>query len=94
MDNNEISIAVLPFKNFSGDPDNEPFCDGMTHAVISRLTKLEGISKVLSSTTMMQYKETNKSMPEIAAELNAKYILESNFQKSGNQINLLASLCS
>ncbi len=54
-DSDEISIAVLPFKNFSGDSELEPFCDGMTDAVITRLTKLSGINKVISRTTMMRF---------------------------------------
>ncbi len=84
------SIAVLPFKNMSGDPDMEAFCDGMTDAVISRLTKIEGIGKVISRTSVMTYKKSLKSMPEIADELGVTHILEAGFQKSGNivMINL------
>ena len=84
----ELSIAVLPFKNFSGDPKHEPFCDAMTDAVISRLTKIEGINKVISMTSVMSYKQTKKTMPEIAAELRVTHILEANFQKSGNHVKI------
>ncbi len=91
-DSDEISIAVLPFKNFSGDPELDPFCDGMTDAVISRLTKLKGISKVISMTSVMSYKKTLKTMPEIAAELDVTHILESSFQKSGDQVKVTLQL--
>jgi class 3 adenylate cyclase/TolB-like protein len=87
-ENEDLSIAVLPFKNWSGDPELEPFCDGMTDAVISRLTKLEGISKVISMTSVMSFKQTQKTMPLIAAELGVTHILEANFQKSGDQVKI------
>jgi class 3 adenylate cyclase/TolB-like protein len=87
-ENKELSIAVLPFKNYSGDPDHEPFCNAMTDAVISRLTKLKGIDKVISMTSVLSYKQTQKTMPEIATELGVTHILEASFQKSGNQIKI------
>ncbi|MEP0131899.1 MAG: hypothetical protein ABJJ25_00855 [Eudoraea sp.] len=86
------SIAVLPFKNFSGDPDMEAFCDGMTDEVISRLTKIKSIDKVSSRTSVFQYKETDKSMPQIASELGVSHILEGNFQKSGDKIKIKLQL--
>ena len=82
------SIAVLPFINMSGSIDDEAFCDGMTSAIISRLSKIKGINKVISHTSMMNYKNNKKDMPEIADELNVHYILESGFQKSGNNIKI------
>ncbi len=82
------SIAVLPFKNISGNPENEAFCDGMTTAVISRLSKIKDIKKVISYTSMMNYRHTKRSIPEISAELKVHYILESGFQKSGNEIKI------
>ena len=84
----EISIAVLPFKNMSGNSENEAFCEGMTTAIISRLSRIKGISKVISQTSMMSYKHSVKTMPEIANELKVHYILESGFQKSGNNIKI------
>jgi TolB-like protein/AraC-like DNA-binding protein/uncharacterized protein YozE (UPF0346 family) len=82
------SIAVLPFQNMRGGMDDEAFCDGMTSAIISRLSKIKGIDKVISHTSMMNYKGNKKDMPEIADELNVHYILESGFQKSGNNIKI------
>lgn len=91
-ENKALSIAVLPFKNWSGAPEHEPFCDGMTDAVILRLTKLEGISKVIPWTSVKSYKQTQKTMPEIAAELDVTHILEANFQKSGNEVKITLKL--
>lgn len=89
---NDKSIAVLPFKNFSGDPAMDPFCDGMTDEVISRLTKIKSFDKVSSRTSVYKYSDTEKSMPEIASELGVTHILEGNFQKSGNKIKVRLQL--
>jgi TolB-like protein len=86
------SIAVLPFENMSGDIENDHFCDGMTEAVISRLSKLNGIGKVPSRTSMMRYKNSEMTIPEIAAELEVTHVLESGFQKSGNEIKISLNL--
>ena len=82
------SIAVLPFKNMSGNIEDEAFCDGMTASIISRLSKIKGIYKVISQTSTLNYKDSQKTMPEIADKLNVHYILESGFQKSGNDIKI------
>ncbi|MBT8180339.1 MAG: helix-turn-helix domain-containing protein [Eudoraea sp.] len=86
------SIAVLPFKNYSGDADMDPFCDGMTDEVISRLTKIKAFDKVSSRTSVFKYRDTEKSMPEIASELGVTHILEGNFQKSGDKIKVRLQL--
>jgi TolB-like protein/Tfp pilus assembly protein PilF len=86
------SIGVLPFENLSGDPEHEHFCVGMTDAVISRLSKINGIGKVPSRTSMTRYKNNEKTIPEIASELGVTYILESGFQKSGNEIKISLNL--
>ena len=80
----EKSIAVLPFTNWSGDPDLEPFCDGMTDAVISRLSKISSLGRVISRTSVFKYKGSDKSAPEIANELGVTHILECSFQKEGD----------
>ena len=59
------SIAVLPLENLSGDPDKEYFSDGMTEALIANIAKIR-LLKVISRTSVMQYKEVRKSLPEIA----------------------------
>ncbi|GAA4326296.1 hypothetical protein GCM10023115_39200 [Pontixanthobacter gangjinensis] len=88
LDENDNSIAVLPFKNMTGSRENEAFCDGMTAAIISRLSKIRSINKVISLTSMMNYKGKEKTITEIADELEVRYILESGFQKSGNSIKM------
>ncbi|MDL5510497.1 helix-turn-helix domain-containing protein [Arenibacter sp. M-2] len=84
----EKSIAVLPFKNWTGDPNLEYISDGMTDAVISRLTKINSIDKVIPFTSTIKYKETNRSTQEIATELGVTNLLQGNLQISGEQIKI------
>jgi len=86
------SIAVLPFKNYSGDSSYEYFCDGMTDEVISRLSKIKSFDKVTSRTSVFKYKETDKSLIEIASELDVTHILEGSFNKSGDEIKIVLQL--
>ncbi|MCP3928064.1 MAG: adenylate/guanylate cyclase domain-containing protein [Bacteroidetes bacterium] len=91
--NDEIkSIAVLPFENMSGDPENEPFCDGMTDEVIKRLSRISSLEKVISRTTVMKFKGTDNSASQIAEELGVTNILESSFQKLGEKVKINLSL--
>ncbi|MFC2088375.1 protein kinase [Calditrichota bacterium] len=87
----ENSIAVLPFKNMSSDPEQEYFCDGMTEQIISNLAKLPRL-KVIARTSVMGYKETKKKIPEIGHELNVSHILEGSIRKNGNHIRVTAQL--
>jgi len=82
------SIAVLPFKNWTGNPDLEYVSDGMTDAVISRLTKISSIDKVIPFTSALSYKETDKTIEEIATELGVSTLLQGNLQISGDQIKI------
>jgi TolB-like protein/AraC-like DNA-binding protein/Tfp pilus assembly protein PilF len=82
------SIAVLPFKNWTGDPDLEYVSDGMTDAVISRLTKINSIGKVTPFTSTLQYKGTKKTINEIATELGIENLLQGNLQISGDKIKI------
>ena len=84
----EKSIAVLPLVNLSGDPDLEPFCEAMTDEIISRLSKISSLGRVIPRTSVFKYKGSNKSVPEIANELGVGHILESHFQKEGDQIKI------
>ena len=86
------SIAIIPFKNWSGDPELEYVSDGMTDAVISRLTKIQSIDRVIPFTSMIKYKETDKSIPEIAKELGVTNILQGNFQLSGDHLKINVQL--
>ena len=69
------SLAVLPLENLSGDPEQEYFVDGMTDALIADLAKI-GALRVISRTSAMRYKETEKPLPEIARELNVDAVVE------------------
>ncbi len=87
------SIAVLPFRDFSSKKDQEYFCNGMTDAIIGRLAKIPEL-KVIATTSIMRYKETDKDIKEIGRELNVENILEGTLQKEGDQIRLSAQLIS
>lgn len=85
------SIAVLPLKNLSGDPEQEYFADGMTEAMINELAKI-GSLRVISRTSTMQYKDTRKTAPEIARELNVDGVVEGSVMRSGDRIRITAQL--
>jgi len=85
------TIAVLPFNNMSGNPEDEYFSDGMTEDILTHLGKI-GALRVISRTTMMQYKGTRKSIREIAAEVNAAVILEGSVRRSADQVRITAQL--
>ena len=85
------SIAVLPLDNLSGDPEQEYFADGMTEALIANLAKI-GTLKVISRTSVMRYKDTRKSLPEIARELDVDAILEGSVMKVGDRVRITAQL--
>jgi TolB-like protein/Flp pilus assembly protein TadD len=85
------SLAVLPMENLSHDPEQEYFADGMTDAVITNLAKI-GALRVISRTTMMRYKRSPKSVPEIAKELNVDAVMEGSIERSGNSVRITAQL--
>jgi TolB-like protein/Tfp pilus assembly protein PilF len=87
----ENSIAVLPFNNISNDPEQEYFCDGMTEQIISNLARLPKL-KVISRTSVMKYKTTDKTIPEIGKELNVAHVLEGSVRKFGDRIRVTAQL--
>jgi TolB-like protein/DNA-binding winged helix-turn-helix (wHTH) protein/Flp pilus assembly protein TadD len=85
------SIAVLPLANLSGDPSEEFFSDGMTDQLITDLAKV-GSLRVISRTSVMQYKGTKKDLPEIARELNVDAIVEGSVVRSGQRVRVTAQL--
>jgi len=85
------SIAVLPLQNLSGDPSQEYFADGMTEELITELSRISGL-KVISRTSIMRYKGSSKSLPEIARELGVDGIVEGSVLRSGNQARITAQL--
>ncbi len=85
------SLAVLPLQNLSGDPAQEYFADGMTEELTTDLSKI-GAVRVISRTSAMRYKSSNKSLPEIAHELNVDGVIEGSVQRSGDKVRITAQL--
>jgi TolB-like protein/DNA-binding winged helix-turn-helix (wHTH) protein/tetratricopeptide (TPR) repeat protein len=85
------SLAVLPLRNLSGNPNEEYFADGMTEEVIGRLSMIRGL-RVISRTSVMQFKDTRLSAPEIARKLGADALVEGSVMREGNRIRVHAQL--
>ncbi|HVN03242.1 MAG TPA: winged helix-turn-helix domain-containing protein [Bryobacteraceae bacterium] len=85
------SLAVLPFENLSRDPAQEYFADGMTEQLITDLGKISAL-RVISRTSVMQYKGTKKPLPQIARELNVDAIVEGTVERSENRMRITANL--
>jgi eukaryotic-like serine/threonine-protein kinase len=85
------SIAVLPFTNLSNDPDQDYFSDGMMEEILDRLFKI-GDLKVISRTSSMRYKNTDKTIKEIAGELGVASILEGSVRRMGNNVRITVQL--
>jgi serine/threonine-protein kinase len=87
------TLAVLPLANLSGDVQQEFFADGLTEVLITDLSQLAGV-KVISRTSVMQYKMIKRPMHEIARELNADALLEGTVQREGERLLITANLVS
>jgi len=85
------SLAVLPLQNLSGDPEQDYFADGMTEALISELSKIHSL-RVISRTSIMQYKKTEKSLSKIARELRVDAIVEGSALLVGDRVRISAQL--
>jgi len=85
------SIAVLPFDNRSALEEDEFFVDGIHDDLLSTIAKI-GSLKVISRTSVMEYRDTNKKIPVIAKELGVANILEGGIQRSGNQVRINVQL--
>ncbi len=85
------SLAVLPLKNLSGDPTQEYLADGMTEALIGRLSGIHDL-RVISRTSVMRFKDTQLSVPEIAKTLGVEAIVEGSVMRDGNHIRVHAQL--
>ncbi len=85
------SIAVLPLDNISQDPEQDYFVDGMTEALIANLARI-GALKVISRTSVMRYKDTEKSLPEIARELDVDAIVEGSVIRADGRVRITAQL--
>jgi len=84
-------IAILPFSNISPDPKDEYFADGLTEELITVLSQLRDL-RVISRTSVMQYKSTTKTASLIGVELGVVSILEGSVRKAGNRIRVTAQL--
>jgi len=85
------SLAVLPLENLSRDPDQEYFADGMTEALTTELAQISSL-KVISHTSVVQYKGTKKSLPQIAQELSVDAVVEGAVQRSGDRVEITVQL--
>jgi eukaryotic-like serine/threonine-protein kinase len=85
------SIAVLPLQNLSRDPDQEFFSDGTTESLISNLAQIHDLD-VIARTSVMRYKGTTKTVPEISRELSVDAILEGSVQRVGGAVRITVQL--
>jgi serine/threonine-protein kinase len=85
------SVAVLPFLNLSADPENEFFADGITEDVIAQLSKIRSL-KVISRTSVMQFKKREQSLRDIAAALEVATLLEGSVRRAGDRVRIVAQL--
>ena len=85
------SLAVLPLKNLSGDPTQDYLVDGMTEALISRLSRIQDL-RVISRTSVMTFKDTKLPLPEIAKTLRVDAIVEGSVIRQGSRIRVHAQL--
>ena len=85
------SIAVLPFINMSGDPEQEYFSDGITEDIITDLSKVSGLS-VVARNTVFTYKGKPVKVPEVARELGVEFVVEGSVRKAGSRVRVTGQL--
>jgi len=85
------SLAVLPLNSLSNDQEQDYFTEGMTEALITELGNISAL-RVISHQSVMQYKGTNKSVPQIARELNVEAIVEGSIIRAGDQVRITVQL--
>ena len=90
-DKTERSIAVLPFKLLSNEPDKQYLADGVMDAILLHLQKFTDL-RVMSRTSVEQYRGTTKTTHVIGQELDVEYLLEGSFQKNGDNVRLIVQL--
>jgi adenylate cyclase len=88
-----IMLAVLPFQNLTGDPEQEYLCDGLTEEMIAHLGGVDRARLgVIARTSAMHYKRTTKRADEIGRELGVEYLLETSLRRIGNRVRITAQL--
>jgi len=87
----KVSIAVLPFDNMSGDPEQEYFVDGVVEDILTTLSKIEHLF-VIARNSSFAYKGQSVDIRTVGAELGVRYVLEGGVRKSGNRVRLTAQL--
>ena len=85
------SVAVLPLQNLSNDANQEYFADGMTDELITDLAQIRAL-KVVSKTSIMQYKGTRTALPQIGRELGVDAVVEGSVMRSGDRVRITAQL--
>ncbi len=86
------SLAVLPLNNLSGDPSQEYFADGMTEALINNLSQIRAL-RVISRQSVMRYKESRESLPEIARQLgDVDAVIQGSVQRAGGRVRVTVQL--
>ena len=85
------SIAVIPFSNLSSDEDSENFTDGVTEDIVLQLSKINEL-RVISRASIMQFKDSKQSIPDIAKALGVSYVLEGSVRKYGDKVRINAQL--
>lgn len=85
------SIAVLPFTNMSGDPEQEYFADGVTEDLTTDLSRISGLF-VIASNSAFAYKNRSMDVAQVASELGVRYILGGSVRRAGNQVRINAQL--
>ncbi|HSM35925.1 MAG TPA: tetratricopeptide repeat protein [Longimicrobiales bacterium] len=90
-DDGRPSIAVLPFDNISREADTEPFVEGLHDDVLTQLSRIERL-RVISRTSVQEYRDTERPIPEIASELGVGHVLEGGVQRDGGRVRLNVQL--
>jgi len=85
------SLAVLPLENLSGKPEEEYFADGMTEALITELGSVRDL-RVISRQSVMQYKGTDKSLPQIASELHVEALVQGSALRADDRVRITVQL--
>ncbi len=88
----EKSIAVLPFRTFSGDPNQEIMSDALTNEIINHLYKIKSFERVVPFLSVLAYKKPYKKYILVADELNVNYILDGTYQRIGDSLKITANL--